>query len=162
MRNGFFANFRRNRPATALSFAQLGQVLTQGLMLYRHHWRDYSILALKAYAWLWVPLYGWNRYLAISGIIARLGFSQLNQEDLNLKQVQADLKRCGFKFFWLSLGLWWRILWVSSLVVFLGSMPVGILITALNLDSSNPEQLLSSPFFILFALAIYTFPHMAL
>jgi hypothetical protein len=115
MRNGFFANFRRNRPATALSFAQLGQVLTQGLVLYRRHWRDYSLLALRAYAWLWLPIFGWSRYGALKAAIARHAFAQLCQAPIDLKTAQIDMQRSRSKLFWLSLRITWDVTWKSLL-----------------------------------------------
>ena len=55
----------------------IGNVVTAGLRLYRSHLKSYFQLALKAYAWGLVPVYGWAKFLALSGLLSRLAFSEL-------------------------------------------------------------------------------------
>jgi hypothetical protein len=55
----------------------LGNVITAGIRIYRSHLKDYFLLALKAYVWLLVPIYGWAKFYALSALISRLTFAEL-------------------------------------------------------------------------------------
>ncbi|WP_315787284.1 DUF975 domain-containing protein [Fischerella sp. JS2] len=55
----------------------LGNVITAGIRIYRSHLKDYFLLALKAYVWLLVPVYGWAKFYALSALISRLTFAEL-------------------------------------------------------------------------------------
>lgn len=55
----------------------IGNVVSAALVLYRSHLKTYLRLALFAYLWILVPIYGWAKYFAISGLIARLAFGEL-------------------------------------------------------------------------------------
>jgi hypothetical protein len=55
----------------------LGNVITAGIRIYRSHLKDYFLLALKAYVWLLVPVYGWAKFYALSALISRLTFGEL-------------------------------------------------------------------------------------
>ncbi|PNK08918.1 DUF975 domain-containing protein [Cylindrospermopsis raciborskii S07] len=64
-------------------FYTTGQVLTVGnavsasVRLYRSHFKDYFLLSLKAWLWIFVPVYGWAKFCALSALISRLGFGDL-------------------------------------------------------------------------------------
>ncbi|MBR8839868.1 MAG: DUF975 domain-containing protein [Stigonema ocellatum SAG 48.90 = DSM 106950] len=55
----------------------VGNVVSAGLRLYRSHLKDYFLLALKAYVWLLVPVYGWAKFYALTALISRLAFGEL-------------------------------------------------------------------------------------
>lgn len=55
----------------------IGNVVSAALVLYRSHLKTYLRLALFAHLWILVPIYGWAKYFAISGLIARLAFGEL-------------------------------------------------------------------------------------
>lgn len=55
----------------------IGNVVSAGFRLYRNHLKSYFLLALKAYCWALVPVYGWAKFYAISATIARLSFGEL-------------------------------------------------------------------------------------
>lgn len=55
----------------------VGNVVTAGIRIYRSHLKEYFLLALKAYVWLLVPVYGWAKFAALSALIARLAFGEL-------------------------------------------------------------------------------------
>lgn len=55
----------------------LGNVITAGIRIYRSHLKDYFLLALKAYVWLLVPIYGWAKFYVLSALISRLTFAEL-------------------------------------------------------------------------------------
>ncbi|BAY88717.1 MULTISPECIES: hypothetical protein [unclassified Tolypothrix] len=55
----------------------VGNVVSAGIRLYRSHLKDYFLLALKAYVWILVPVYGWAKFYALTGLISRLAFGDL-------------------------------------------------------------------------------------
>ncbi|QLE56170.1 DUF975 domain-containing protein [Nostoc sp. TCL26-01] len=55
----------------------VGNVVSAGLRLYRSHLKDYFLLALKAYLWVLIPVYGWAKFYALTALISRLAFGEL-------------------------------------------------------------------------------------
>jgi hypothetical protein len=55
----------------------VGKVISTGIRLYRFHVQDYFFLALKAYLWVLVPVYGWAKFMALTSLISRLAFGEL-------------------------------------------------------------------------------------
>jgi hypothetical protein len=55
----------------------LGNVVSAGLRLYRSHLKSYLKLGFNAYLWIFVPIYGWVKYVAILALISRLAFGEL-------------------------------------------------------------------------------------
>ncbi|MDM9381190.1 DUF975 domain-containing protein [Chlorogloeopsis sp. ULAP01] len=55
----------------------IGNVVSTGFLLYRSHLKKYFLLALKAYVWLFVPIYGWAKFFALTALISRLAFAEL-------------------------------------------------------------------------------------
>lgn len=55
----------------------IGNVVSAALVLYRSHLKTFLRLALFAYLWILVPVYGWAKHFAISGLISRLAFGEL-------------------------------------------------------------------------------------
>lgn len=70
-------NFGSPNPMQPLS---VGNVVSAGFRLYRSHLRDYFLLALKAYAWVLVPVYGWAKCYALIALISRLAFGDLVEQ----------------------------------------------------------------------------------
>ncbi|BAY08364.1 DUF975 domain-containing protein [Calothrix sp. NIES-2098] len=55
----------------------VGNVVSAGIRLYRSHLKEYYLLALRAYLWILVPVYGWAKFYALSALISRLAFGDL-------------------------------------------------------------------------------------
>lgn len=55
----------------------VGNVVTTAFQLYKNRFQPYFILALKAYFWLLVPVYGWAKFCATSALISRLVYGEL-------------------------------------------------------------------------------------
>lgn len=55
----------------------VGNVVTTAFQLYKNRFKPYFLLALKAYFWLLVPVYGWAKFFAISALISRLAYGEL-------------------------------------------------------------------------------------
>jgi hypothetical protein len=69
-----FKNF--NSP-NFIQLLNITNVISAGMRLYRSHLKKYFFIALKAYVWLLVPIYGWVKFYALSALISRLSFGEL-------------------------------------------------------------------------------------
>ncbi|AUT00743.1 DUF975 domain-containing protein [Nostoc sp. CENA543] len=66
-----------NLGSSPIQPLDVGNVVSAGMRLYRAHLKDYYLLALKAYVWLFVPVYGWAKFYALTSLISRLAFGDL-------------------------------------------------------------------------------------
>jgi hypothetical protein len=69
----------------------IGNVVSAGLWLYRSHLKTYFQLALTAYLWILVPIYGWAKFMAISGLISRLAFGELISQPESVKTARSQI-----------------------------------------------------------------------
>ncbi|MBE9211011.1 glycerophosphoryl diester phosphodiesterase membrane domain-containing protein [Nostoc sp. LEGE 06077] len=67
-------NINSPSPIQPLS---VGNVVSAGMRLYRSHLKDYFLLALRAYIWVIIPVYGWAKCYALIALISRLAFGEL-------------------------------------------------------------------------------------
>ncbi|MBD2530486.1 DUF975 domain-containing protein [Nostoc flagelliforme FACHB-838] len=67
-------NFGSPSPIQPLS---VGNVVSAAVRLYRSHLKEYFLLALKAYVWVLLPVYGWAKFYALSALISRLAYGEL-------------------------------------------------------------------------------------
>ncbi len=63
----------------------VGNVVTTAFQLYKNRFQPYFVLALKAYFWLLVPVYGWAKFFAISALISRLVYGELVNQPETIK-----------------------------------------------------------------------------
>lgn len=104
-------NLNSPSPMQPLS---IGNVVTAGLRIYRSHLKSYFLLALKAYVWLLVPVYGWAKFGAISGLLSRLVFGELvNQPE----SIESGSRYVNSKL--------WQFL-LTAILMFLIALGIGI------------------------------------
>ncbi len=101
----------------------IGNIVTTGFQLYKNRFQPYFVLALKAYFWLLVPVYGWAKFLAISALISRLVYGELvNQPETitaGTKYVNSKIWQfllASILFILIVLGVWIVLLFVFALV----------------------------------------------
>ena len=76
----------------------IGNVVNVSFQLYRLHLKLYLKLSLIAYLWLLVPLYGWAKFFAISGLISRLAFCELTGSPESVKTANQYVRRRMWSF----------------------------------------------------------------
>ncbi|RCJ42116.1 hypothetical protein A6770_07800 [Nostoc minutum NIES-26] len=69
----------------------VGNVVSAAVRLYRSHLKTYLKLALIAHLWALVPIYGWAKYAAISGLISRLAFGELVSQPESVKAARSHV-----------------------------------------------------------------------
>ncbi len=78
-------------PGNSIAALSIGNVVSAGLRLYRSHLKTYLQLAVFAHLWVLVPIYGWAKYAAISGLISRLAFGELISQPESVKTARSQI-----------------------------------------------------------------------
>jgi hypothetical protein len=134
----------------------VGNVVSEGLRIYRDNFKVYYLEALKSYLWIFVPVYGWAKFAAIQGIIARLAFFEVRETPESL----ADARRQVMPKMWIFLvtGI------LIGLIFFAGFFVFGIAITLLGIGffasiENNPLVSLVIGLFILLSFILLIFAY---
>jgi len=68
-----------------------GNAVTASVSLMRSHLSQFVGLTCKAYLWLLVPIYGWAKFMMLSGVISRIAFQDMISQPESPKQGQNQL-----------------------------------------------------------------------
>ncbi|MBD2563394.1 MULTISPECIES: hypothetical protein [Nostoc] len=98
----------------------IGNVVSAAVRLYRSHLKTYLNLAAIAHLWILVPIYGWAKYAAISGLISRLAFGELIYQPEGVQTANSHINPRLWSF--LRVGFQ---VGISLLVVYFGLAIVG-------------------------------------
>ncbi|MEB3309475.1 MAG: DUF975 domain-containing protein [Snowella sp.] len=110
----------------------VGNVVSAGLRIYRDNFKIYYIEALKSYLWLIIPIYGWAKFAAIQGVIARLAFFEVMETPESLTDARRQVLPKLWRF--LGLGILLFLIFVAFFAVF------GILIALLLVGTVTNAQ----------------------
>lgn len=78
----------------------IGNVVSAALRIYRDHFQSYFSLAAQAYLWILVPIYGWAKYSAISGLISRLAYREALESPEPISEARPIVNRRMWGLFW--------------------------------------------------------------
>jgi hypothetical protein len=98
----------------------IGNVVSAAVRLYRSHLKTYLNLAAIAHLWILVPIYGWAKYAAISGLISRLAFGELIYQPESVEAARSHVNPRLWSF--LRVGFQ---IGISLLVIYFGLAIVG-------------------------------------
>lgn len=70
----------------------VGNVVTAGLRIYRDNFKNYFRSAFLGYLWILVPVYGWAKYSAMMGMIARLAYGEVTEQPESVNDAQRHVK----------------------------------------------------------------------
>lgn len=96
----------------------VGNVVSAGLRIYRDNFKKYFKLAFIGYLWIFVPIYGWARYSAMMGTLARLAYGETAERPETLRDAQRHTNSRKWDF--LVAGI------LVSLIVFGAMIPLSI------------------------------------
>jgi len=77
----------------------VGNVVSASLRIYRDHFKSYLGLALVASLWVFVPIYGWAKYSAISALISRLAFGEVREKPETVSDARREVNPRMWSFF---------------------------------------------------------------
>ncbi|PHM06783.1 hypothetical protein [Nostoc sp. 'Peltigera malacea cyanobiont' DB3992] len=104
----------------------IGNVVSAAVRLYRSHLKTYLNLAAIAHLWVLVPVYGWAKYAAISGLISRLAFGELIYQPESVQSARSHVNPRLWSF--LRVGFQ---VGISLLVIYIGLAIVGGVVASL-------------------------------
>ena len=87
----------------------VGNVVSTGLTLYRSHLKTYLQLSGLAYLWILLPIYGWAKYYAISGLISRLAFRELISQPESVSEARSHINSRLWSFFGVAFNVGMRL-----------------------------------------------------
>ncbi|BFM40067.1 hypothetical protein [Synechocystis sp. LKSZ1] len=101
----------------------VGDIVTGGLRIYRDHFKNYFGEAFRAYLWVFVPVYGWAKFLAIQGLLGRLAFQEAQEQPESILEARRQVmpKLWYFLVASIAMGLF-------LMLALLGFVIVGILV----------------------------------
>lgn len=104
----------------------VGNVVSAGFVMYRSNLKTYLKLSIFAYLWVLIPIYGWAKFSAIHGLIARLAFSELINKPETVSAARDRVNSRLWSFLGVGLGVGLRLLGIYILW-YLAMLAVGIL-----------------------------------
>ncbi|MFN9598597.1 MAG: DUF975 domain-containing protein, partial [Dolichospermum sp.] len=104
----------------------IANVISAGMRLYRSHLKKYFLIALKAYVWLLVPIYGWVKFYALSALISRLSFGELVNQPESVSEGERFVNSRLWDFFVTMI-----LMFVIGIGIILGFTLIGFLPTGL-------------------------------
>lgn len=119
-------SFNPNSPEPIQPLS-LGNVVSAGLRLYRSHLKSYLRLSFIAYAWVFVPIYGWAKCLTTLALISRLAFGELVNQPESIQDARRVVDSRMWQFF--VMGLLMFVIWIVLLIVLpiIFSLAIGII-----------------------------------
>jgi Membrane domain of glycerophosphoryl diester phosphodiesterase len=127
----------------------VGNVVTAGLRIYRDNFKKYFKPAFLGYLWILVPVYGWAKYSAMMGTIARLAYGEVTEQPESVNDAQRHVKPKMWSF--LVAGILVGLIVFGAiipLIIIMGLVSAGLSFV-FNQDSGGVGILVG----ILFALA---------
>jgi hypothetical protein len=76
----------------------VGNVVTAGLRIYRDNFKTYFKSAFFGCLWNIVPVYGWAKYSAMMGMIARLAYGEVTEKPESVNDAQRHVKPKTWSF----------------------------------------------------------------
>lgn len=129
-------------PQNPIRPLSIGNVVSTAIALYRSHLKTYFKLALLASVWFIVPIYGWAKYFALSGLISRLAFKELINQPESVSNASESLKPRLWSFLRVALEVSIFLFLIYLGLVFVGSLAAmmigGILGLILGAVFNNP------------------------
>lgn len=117
----------------------VGNVVSAGFRIYRDRFLEYFRIAFIGYLWVLVPIYGWAKFAAMNGLIARLAFGEVTEKPETEKEARRYIKPRMWQFLGADI-LFWLILFFGflfcSFVLGFVSFIVGLII---GLDRNNVD-----------------------
>ncbi|MDJ0598637.1 MAG: hypothetical protein QNJ37_07335 [Crocosphaera sp.] len=77
----------------------VGNVISAAARIYRDRFAVYYKLALIAYLWGFVPIYGWAKFMAISGLLSRLAYGEVSGQPESVREARRHINPRLWTFF---------------------------------------------------------------
>ena len=120
-----------NTPSSPPSLGPLsvGNVINAALRIYRDRFSVYYKLAFTAYLWLIVPIYGWAKFMTISGLLSRLTYREVTGHPESVNEARRHVNPRLWTFFFTGLLVILYLLGFILAYVVISAIILGILTT---------------------------------
>jgi hypothetical protein len=110
-------------------------VISAGLRIYRDHFRSYFNIALQAYCWSIIPIYGWAKFSALSALIGRLAYYETLEQPEVISEARSRVERRMWSF--LGQGILVGLILIGGLLglILVGVISLAILVYLLGQDN---------------------------
>lgn len=115
----------------------IGNVVTAGVRLYKSNLKTYLKLASSAYLWILVPVYGWAKYAAISGLISRLAFGELVNQPESVSTARSKVMPRLWSFLRIAFQVGFSLFLVYIGMAMVGGFIAGIIGAIIGLALGN-------------------------
>ncbi|MDJ0846063.1 hypothetical protein [Crocosphaera sp.] len=132
----------------------VGNVISAAARIYRDRFPVYYKLALISYFWLLVPIYGWAKFMAISGLLSRLAYGEVSGKPESVREARRYINPRLWTFFLTALLVG---LIFFAWYIFFGIILVIFIFVLGSLGSSNSSVLLGLIFGLLFFIGLIMF-----
>jgi hypothetical protein len=103
-------SYGSNAPQSggALPPLSIGNVVSAAFRLYSSHLKPYLTQSVIAHLWVLLPIYGWAKYAAKTGLISRLAFGELSNQPEGVGEAHPKTDRAKWSFLGvlIRVGLW--------------------------------------------------------
>ena len=98
----------------------VGNIINAAARIYRDRFVVYYRLGLLAYCWLIVPIYGWAKFMAISGLLSRLAYGEVSGQPESVRDARRHINPRLWTFFGTAflIGLIFLGWYISFLFIF--------------------------------------------
>jgi hypothetical protein len=96
----------------------VGNVVSAGMVLYRSNLKTYFQLALIAYLWVLLPIYGWAKFCAIHGLMSRLAYQELVDKPESVNTARSRIDPNLWSFLGVGFGVAIRLMGLYLLLYF--------------------------------------------
>ncbi|MBW4532390.1 MAG: DUF975 domain-containing protein [Pleurocapsa minor HA4230-MV1] len=133
----------------------VGNIVSAGLRIYRDNFKNYFKSAFLGYLWILVPVYGWAKYSAMMGMIARLAYQEVAEQPETITEAQRHVKRRMWDF--LVAGIF------VGLIIFVAIIPFSIIagivgaLAGFVLDRDSAIGMIAGILLIIVALLLFIF-----
>jgi hypothetical protein len=133
----------------------VGNIVSAGLRIYRDNFKKYFKSAFLGYLWIFVPVYGWAKYSAMMGMIARLAYQEVAEQPETITEAQRHVKPRMWSF--LVAGI------LVGLIIFVAIIPFSIIAAILGalggfvIDRGSAIGMVAGVLLIIFAVLLLIF-----
>lgn len=136
----------------------VGNVVSAALRIYRDRFKAYYGIALKAYVWILVPVYGWAKFAALSALISRLAYQEVLGRPETVTDAQRAVNRNLWQYLWLGFLVGLILVGISLIDFGLAAVIIVALFAGANSLNSPPAMIvavLAGIAILIVALIIY-------
>lgn len=120
--------------------------------IYKNRFKEYYRLAFTNSFWIFVPVYGWAKYAAMMGLLARLTYSEVSKNSETAIEAKRHIKPRTWVFF--GAGLIESIVFYSK--IFLIWLPLRLVISIV-ITTSNIDLLFNTAFWVVVAVLCFCY-----